>query len=127
METVHIIAILALLQYFYFGARVGKARGQFDVKAPAITGNELFERRYRVHQNTLEVLLMFLPGLYLFAHGVSVLWATVLGGVYLLGRAIYSRSYVREPASRGPGFALSVAPALVLLLGALVKAIMDLL
>jgi len=127
METVHIIAVLALLQYFYFGARVGKARGQYGIKAPAISGHEVFERHYRVHQNTLEVLALFLPALYLFAHTVSATWATALGGVYLLGRIIYARSYLREPSSRGPGFGLSVLPALVLLLGTLVAAIMALL
>ena len=39
--------------------------------------------------------------------------------VYLVGRFLYLRSYVSDPARRGAGFGLSMLPILVLLLGAL--------
>ena len=53
MAYVDIVTALALLQFVYFGIQVGRARGRFGVKAPAITGNEQFERYFRVQQNTL--------------------------------------------------------------------------
>ena len=68
MAYVDIVTALAVLQFVVFGFRVGGARGKYGIKAPAITGNEIFERHFRVQQNTLEQLIVFLPGLYLFAH-----------------------------------------------------------
>ena len=37
MELVAIVISLALLQYSVFGMLVGKARGTYEIKAPAIT------------------------------------------------------------------------------------------
>ena len=86
------------------------AREKYGVNAPAITGNRIFERRFRVQQNTLEQLIVFIPGLYLFAHYVNPLWAAVLGLLYLVGREIYSATYVKDPAKRSAGFGLSAIP-----------------
>src|ERR1700722_16964508 len=68
MAYVHIVTALALLQFIVFGFKVGRARGRYGVKAPAIVGNDVFERHFRVQQNALEQLIVFLPGLYLFSH-----------------------------------------------------------
>ena len=64
MNWVDAVAIVAILQYLMFGSLVGQARGKFGVKAPAVSGNENFERIYRVQMNTLELLVVFLPALY---------------------------------------------------------------
>jgi len=40
------------------------------VKAPAVSGHEMFERVYRVQMNTLELMVLLLPGLYLGATNV---------------------------------------------------------
>lgn len=117
MEFVAIVVVLALLQYFSFGLLVGKARAQYQVHAPAITGHPVFERYYRVHQNTLEMIVMFIPAIVLFSYWVRPDIAAGIGGVYLIGRFIYLRAYVADPASRGLGFGLSMLPILVLLLG----------
>ena len=68
MAYVDIVTALALLQFVGSAFKVGGARGRYGVKAPAVTGNEIFERHFRVQQNTLEQLVVFLPGLYLFSH-----------------------------------------------------------
>lgn len=47
-------AIFAVLQFFAFGILVGRARDRYGVKAPSVSGNEHFERAFRVHANTLE-------------------------------------------------------------------------
>jgi len=52
MALIELITILALLQFLYFGILVGKARDRYGVKAPAVTGNENFERYLRVQMNT---------------------------------------------------------------------------
>ncbi len=127
MELVTIVVILSLIQYLYFGALVGKARGKYGVDAPAVTGDPIFERYYRVHQNTLESLVLFVPAILLFAWYVHAVTAAALGVVYLIGRTMYLLSYVKDPKSRGPGFALTLLPSVVLATGALVGAVMSLL
>ena len=117
MIFVDIVIALAAIQFIVFAMQVGAARGRFGVKAPAVTGNETFERYFRVQQNTLELLVVFLPAIYLFSRHVSAPWAAGLGAVYLLGRQLYAMTYVKNPASRGPGFALSMLPVMLMLLG----------
>jgi hypothetical protein len=126
MEYVALVTVLALLQYLGFGAAVGRARGRFGVKAPAVTGHEVFERYFRVQQNTLELLVVLLPALWLFAQYVDATWAAVLGAVYLVGRQVYFTGYVRDPARRELGFGLTALPIVALLLGALVGIVRNL-
>jgi uncharacterized MAPEG superfamily protein len=127
MNLVTVILVLALLQYIAFAMLVGGARGKYGVKAPAITGNETFERYFRVQQNTLELLVVLVPAIWLFGQSVSSLWAAILGFVYLVGRVVYFKSYVADPAKRSAGFGLSFLPIAVMLIGVLIKAGMQLL
>jgi glutathione S-transferase len=127
MELVAIVAALALIEYSVFGLQTGQARGRYGVKAPATTGNEIFERHYRVQQNTVEQLVVFLPSLYLFAAYVSAPVAAALGVVFIVGRALYARGYVAEPGRRSLGFGIGFAASNVLLLGGLLGALFALL
>ncbi len=127
MEFVAIVIMLALLQYFVFGLLVGRARAKFDVHAPAITGHPVFERYYRVHQNTLELMIMFIPAIVLFGYWVRPDLGAGIGFVYVIGRIIYLRAYISDPARRGLGFGLSILPILVLLIGGGIAAILSLL
>ncbi len=126
MTYVNIVTALALLQFIVFGFKVGSARGKYGVKAPAITGNEIFERCFRVQQNTLELLVVFIPGLYIFGRYANPLWAAALGIVYLIGREIYAATYVKDPAKRSLGFALSLLPSMILVAGGLIGAVRQL-
>jgi uncharacterized MAPEG superfamily protein len=123
MHYVAIVTAVALLQFFWFGWQVGAARSKYNIPAPAISGNEVFERVFRVQMNTLEQLVVFLPALWIFASYVSALWAAVLGAVFIIGRAVYSMTYVRDPKSRSIGFALTALPNLALLIGILIWAV----
>ena len=126
MAPAAIVIILAVLEYIVFGYLVGKARARYGVKAPAITGHEIFERYFRVQQNTLETLVAFIPGISLFALFVNPNWAAWIGMVYLVGRIVYFRAYIADPAKRGTGFGLTILPTVVLLIGGLVGAIRNL-
>jgi glutathione S-transferase len=126
MAYVDIVTALAVLQFLVFGFKVAKARGRYGIKAPAITGNEIFERYFRVQQNTLEQLIGFLPGLYLFSHYFNPLVAAAVGLVYLVGREIYALTYVKDPSKREVGYVLTVLPMAVLLLGGLIGAVRQL-
>ena len=126
MAYVDIVTALALLQFMVFGFKVAKARGRYGIVAPAIAGNEIFERYFRVQQNTLEQLIVFLPALYVFSHYFSPLVAAALGVVYLIGREIYAVTYVKDPKKRGPGYLLTVLPVVILIFGGLFGAIRQL-
>lgn len=115
-----LITALTLLMYLVLGALVSRARGMFQIPAPAMTGDPRFERIYRVHQNTAEQLILFLPSLWMFAFYVSDLWAGLLGLVFLGGRVLYASSYLGDAAKRGPGFMIGVVATLALLIGAVI-------
>ncbi len=119
MALVHLVIGLALLQFVLFGFAVGHARGRYNVPAPATTGHPVFERYFRVQMNTLELLTMFVPSVWLFGHYVNALAAAALGLVYIIGRLIYFVTYIRDPARRSAGFAISLLPIMVLLFGTL--------
>lgn len=120
MVWIQLVTLLALLQFFAFGGLVGKARGRYGVAAPATSGNEMFERYYRVQMNTLETLIVFLPSLWMAAQYAPPQWMAALGGVYLIGRLVYLQTYVADPKKRSAGYGLSIMPTLILLLVALV-------
>lgn len=122
MALVHLVVALALLQFIVFGMAVGWARGKFGVKAPATTGNEIFERYFRVQMNTLEQLVVFVPAILLFATVNSATWAAILGAVWLAGRVVFFYSYTRNPASRGLGFMLTMLPNTIMVVGVLIAA-----
>jgi uncharacterized MAPEG superfamily protein len=115
MNYIHIVAALAVLQFFLFGILVGRARAQYGIKAPAITGNENFERAFRIQMNTLEQLAGFLPALFMAGYYWSSPYVAVIGVVYLIGRFIYWRAYTADPSKRGLGFILTVIPTFILL------------
>ena len=120
MNYIDLVAVLAVLQLLMFAILVGRARGLYNVKAPATSGHEMFDRAYRVQMNTLELMVAFLPALYIAARYWPASYVAAAGAVYLVGRLVYWRSYTAAPASRGIGFALSMVPILVLLIAAMV-------
>jgi glutathione S-transferase len=126
MAYVDIVTALAVLQFIVFAFKVGGARGRYGVKAPATTGNEIFERHFRVQQNTLELLIALVPGLYLFSRYWSPPIAAALGVIYLIGREVYAAGYVKEPAKRSAGYGLSLTPTVILVLGGLAGAVRQL-
>ena len=126
MEVVAIVTVLALLQFIWFGIEVGSVRVKHEVKAPAMSGAPEFERMFRVHYNTMEQLVVFLPVLWLYAVMVNPMWAAGFGVVYLVARFIYRAAYVKDPAGRSVGFTLTFLPIAVMLLWVLVVAVMKL-
>ena len=119
MAFVHAVIALALTQFFVFGILVGKARAKYDVPAPAMAGHAVFERYFRVHYNTMEQLVVFIPGMLLFGLYINAPAAAVLGLIFVAGRFIYLRAYIADPSKRGAGFGLTALPVMILLLGGL--------
>lgn len=113
------ITLMALVLYFWTASRVGSARSRFNILPPTMTGPEDFERIVRVHQNTLENLMLFIPALWICSIYFSPNWAAVLGLVWIIGRVIYVMQYTKSTAKRLPGFIISlVANGFLILLAA---------
>jgi glutathione S-transferase len=110
--------LLALLLYAGVSYNVAVARGRFKVKAPAVSGDENFERAYRVQMNTLEQLMFFLPSMWLYAVTLNDIGAAAGGAIWIVGRLIYAFSYVKDPATRSSGFTIAFVAAVGLFLGA---------
>jgi len=111
MEYSILVIMLALLQYLYFSFRTGFSRPKYDVHPPKTVGNETWERIFRIQQNTMEQLIVFIPGMIGFSQYVSSIWAAILGICFIVFRQIYSISYLKEPKKRifPPTFLVNVA------------------
>lgn len=127
MEWIAMVAGLAVLQVFWFAFNVGVQRARHRIDAPAVTGHPDLERAIRVHMNTVEQLVIFLPGLVTFGYYVHPLVGAGIGVVFIVGRFMYRSGYMKDPKGRFAGFGLSVLAMLVLVVGGIIGAAMRLL
>src|SRR6187551_1949353 len=81
MELVAIVTILSVLQYAVFAVLVSFARKRTGIVAPQISGHPEFERYFRVQQNTLERLVIFVPALWVFSTYVNPSVGASLGAL----------------------------------------------
>ena len=125
MALVNILVLLAVIQFIYFGVRVGGARQKYGVSAPATTGHEIFERYYRVQMNTLELMIMLIPAVWISSSYWNPLFVAAMIAVYLVGRMLYLNGYVADPKKRELGFLISILPIAVLLLAGFAGAVMS--
>ena len=127
MELVAIVIVLAIFEYQFFSIKVGLARGKYDIQAPANTGHPVFERYYRVHHNTLEQLIVFIPAITIYGYFGNPTYAAGLGVIFLIARIVYFLGYVSDPSKRGAGFILGFLPTLAMVVAGLVSAVSSLL
>jgi glutathione S-transferase len=116
-----LITLFALTLYFVLTINVGRARAKYKVPVPQMSGNPDFERVVRVHANTMEQLIFFLPLLWLFSWYVSPLWGAGIGMAWVIGRILYAWGYYQAAEKRGPGFAIASLSSMVLLVGTFIK------
>jgi glutathione S-transferase len=118
-HELELVTLLALLEYSVLGVMVGRARGTYGVEAPATTGNPDFERIFRVHVNTLESLIVFVPAVWIFSLTVSYHFGVALGLLFVIARILYAQGYISAAAKRGPGALASAVINAILVLGSL--------
>jgi glutathione S-transferase len=117
---------LSLFVYIWTMMKVGGARAKYSVQAPAVDGPVEFQRIFRVHMNTLEQLVVYLPALALFAAAWGDVPAAIIGVFWPIGRVLYAVRYYQAAEKRGPGFGISFLSSIVLLLGGLAGAVIHL-
>lgn len=113
-----LVTLLAVALYFSTGIMVARARKMFGVVVPATSGHADFERVFRVQQNMLEWMPIFLPSLWLFAFYIGDVWAAVAGLVWIVGRLVYILGYSDASEKRHAGFFIQMFACAVLWLGA---------
>ena len=84
----------------------------------------MFEKGFRVQQNTLEQLVIFIPGTYAFAYYVSQKWVWIPAALFIIGRLVYSHEYLTKPGSRAPGMAMTLLANVTLVLGTLISIVL---
>lgn len=104
MQLVSIVVLLAIVEYMVFASLVGVARGKYGVPAPATSGDPIFERYYRVQENTLEQLMALIPAMVVYGYYGNAQVAAILGVAFILSRIVYLLTYVKDPAKRSWGF-----------------------
>jgi uncharacterized MAPEG superfamily protein len=121
MIWTELVILLALAVYLGTMVHCARMRARHRIMAPATTGHPDYERAFRVQQNTLEQLVVFVPAVWLFSALVNPLVGAILGAIWVLARALYAVSYIRAPEKRGPGFIIAFVTLIVLVAGALVE------
>lgn len=122
---VSLVTLLSVFMTLWFSFKVGGKRGEF--KAPATTGNPEFERANRVHMNTVEQLVLFLPSLWLALPVLGDLYTAAIGGVWLVGRLIYAFAYWEDASKRSKGMMITFLSLMVLFVAAMYGVVMALL
>lgn len=108
-----LVVVLTVLLLIFVTWLVGRARGRYGIKAPATTGNEHFERVFRMQMNTVESTVLFLPALWLGTQYGSPLVAGSAGLVWVAARFWYALAYSDAANKRGMAFMISSAAAIV--------------
>jgi len=113
-----LVTLLSMFVFFWTAMRVGKARGQHQIKAPAHDGPEDFVRVIRAYENTHEMLVLFLPALWLCALTISDFWAAIIGVLFPISRIFYALGYYQAAEKRTKGFMVGFLATVALLIGA---------
>jgi len=108
MKYTALVTVAALVFTFLVSGRVGSMRVKFGVSAPTTAGQPDFERAFRVHMNTIEQLVLFIPLLWLASGVIGDLWASAVGAVWIVGRIIYAGGYWKAADKRGPGMIITI-------------------
>ncbi len=106
-DAVLLFLALATIEVLVFAIIVGRGRDRYDVPAPATSGYPTWERLNRVHQNSVEHLVVFVPLYLLYAATVDQRQAAVIGAIFVVARLLYAIGYASEAKKRAVGSLLT--------------------
>lgn len=104
-----LVTVCNSLLMMYLAVNVGLTRIKTKTPAYKNTKDEAVNIANRVHMNTVENTVVYIPLLWVATVFGSAMVAGILGGVWFLARIWYSFAYLQEPTSRRNPFLLSVA------------------
>jgi len=114
------VTLLAVLITIGLSIMVSKVRTRANVPPPAMSGAPEVERALRIHGNTIEQIVVFLPALWLAALYFQGWVPPALGLVWCIGRILYAVGYMAGADKRLAGFALTILPTLILIVLAVI-------
>lgn len=112
--------VLVIAFTFWLSYRSGAQRGKASLTPPAMTGNADYEIANRIHCNSTEQLVLFLPLAWLTALQIGDIWGAIACLVWIAGRALYMQAMSSDPSKRGTGMLITIAPTIVMALALLV-------
>jgi len=115
-----VLSCVALLVYYFTLLKAATARQKYKISAPLHDGPEAYQRIVRAHQNTLEHLAIFIPGLWLFSFSFDPVWASIIGLLWPIGRLVYAFGYYQKAEKRLLGLYISMPPIYIFVLGSLI-------
>jgi glutathione S-transferase len=111
------VTVATLLMVGWTMLNVARARWKFKIDAPTMEGPVGFMSVLRVHANTVEQMVLFVPALWLCSGFYSDRMAAITGSVWIAGRIVYALGYYSAPSRRPAGFAIATLATLVLVGG----------
>jgi len=118
-----LMTLLAILWYIVTAFQVGRAHVKYKIHAPAMTGHPVLERAVRVHMNTLEQLVAFLPAMWIYAWFGNPRWAAIACAVWIAGRIIFAVGYWADEKKRGLGFTITMFALATVWVAALISVV----
>lgn len=120
MEYIVLLTIANTLLLMVLAFLSGKVKRDHGLRPFDLLTDERARIANRIHENTVENTVLFLPLLWLAATYGNARMAAVLGLIWLLSRIAYAFAYAKKPASRSAFFAISLL-ALLGLIGCTVR------
>ena len=114
------VTVLAVLITIGLSIMVSRVRTRAGIQPPAMTGSPEVERALRIHGNTIEQIVVFLPALWLAALYFQGWVPPIIGLIWCLGRIVYAVGYMAAANKRLIGFILTILPTLALLVLAVI-------
>lgn len=121
-----LVTITAVIFLVATGLNVARVRRKTGIFAPAMGGDAQLERALRVQGNSLEWAVLFLPMLWIAGGYFDPRIAAAIGLIWIVGRILYMRGYMEEPAKREAGFLVQAAATGALLVEALAGVVLQL-
>jgi glutathione S-transferase len=110
------VTLLAVLVTLGMAMMVSRVRTRVNIKPPAMTGSPDLDVALRIHGNTVEQFILFLPALWLAALYFQGWIPGILGLAWCVGRVLYAVGYSAEkPGGRAPGFFIAILATLALI------------